>query len=371
MEEAVRSRHTTEIGTSFINSSGKPFAHFDGGSGDSFTAEFEILRANLSQLFLEATQTLKNVQYVYGDFIKNLEQTENRVDVTFAGGSKDTFDLIVAADGSTSKTRFMILDEPTLKDSYQFLGQYHAFFSIPSQSSDSKLWKWYGASKGLGIMIRPHRNPSTMGAYLAITMPARGRRDPVVEAALRQGTAESKRILRKYFENAGWEAEHVLDGMDKADDFYMSPLAKVAIPKWTNHRALAIDDAAFATFGVGTSLAILSAYVLAVELSKLSSPTPTPAPNLSTTTTSSSSSPNTSINIPLALQSYESAFRPLVDEIGGLFPGYQQVVFPQTEWGVGVKNALVWFMAKTGLWKTAAGDKRLKWKVGEYDWVGV
>lgn len=353
LEEALRSRHTTETGATFFSPSGKPFARFDGRSGDSLTAEFEILRADLSQLFLEASENFNNVQYVYGDSIKNLEQADDHVDVTFAGGSKESFDLVVAADGSTSKTRSMFLDELTLKDSYRFLGQYHAFFSIPSQPTDTKLWKWFSAPKGLAIMIRPHRNPSTMGAYLAITTPARGKRDPIVEEALRKGTADTKRMLHQYFQNLGWEAKRVLEGMDSADDFYMSPMAKVEIPKWTNHHALAIGDAAFATFGVGTSLAILSAYVLAGELSKISS----------------SSSPTTAI--PLALQSYEAAFRPLVDEIGNLIPGYPQIICPQSRWALGLRNLIVWISSKTGLFKTAAADSKTKWKLPEYEWVGL
>jgi 2-polyprenyl-6-methoxyphenol hydroxylase-like FAD-dependent oxidoreductase len=49
LEEAVRSRGTIEEGTTFLNSSGKTFAQFD--AGDSFTAEYEILRADLAGLF--------------------------------------------------------------------------------------------------------------------------------------------------------------------------------------------------------------------------------------------------------------------------------------------------------------------------------
>jgi len=103
---------------------------------------------------------------MYGDSIQSLEQTEKDVSVTFAGGSKERFDLVVAADGSTSRTRSMILDEQVLKDSYNFLGQYIAFFSIPSQPNDPKLWQWYNTPKGLGVMTRPHRNTSTTGGIL-------------------------------------------------------------------------------------------------------------------------------------------------------------------------------------------------------------
>ena len=236
LEEAVRSRHTTGGGTRFVDSSGKYFARFD--AGDTFTAENEILRADLSELFLEATEGLDSVQYIYGESVKSLEQTDKYVNVTFTGGSKDTFDLVVAADGSISKTRPLILDEQLLKDSYGFLGQYMAFFSIPSQPTDSKVWHWYNAPKGLSIMIRPHRNTSTMGAYLCITTPARGQRDAAVEDAMDRGTEDTKRVLHEYFDNAGWEAKRVLEGMDHAEDFYMSRMAQVKLPKWTNGRAL-------------------------------------------------------------------------------------------------------------------------------------
>lgn len=82
---------------------------------------------------------MSNVQYKYGDSVKSLEQTDKSINVTFAGGLKDTFDLVVAADGSTSKTRPMILGEQILRDSYKTLGQYIAFFSIPSRPTDPKL----------------------------------------------------------------------------------------------------------------------------------------------------------------------------------------------------------------------------------------
>jgi 2-polyprenyl-6-methoxyphenol hydroxylase-like FAD-dependent oxidoreductase len=134
--DTLRSCSTTEEGTRFLNSSGKAFAQFN--AGDSFTAEYEILRADLSRLFQETTEGLGNVRYMYGDSVKSLEQTEKDVKVTFAGGSKDIFDLVVAADGSTSKTRSLILDEQVLKDSYKLLGLYTAFFSIPNRPTDPK-----------------------------------------------------------------------------------------------------------------------------------------------------------------------------------------------------------------------------------------
>jgi len=125
----LRARNTIETGTVFVNSAGKPFARFM--LGEAFTADYEILRADLAEMFLNATTKMKNVTYTYGDSVKSLQQNEKNVDVKFASGSSGTFDVVVAADGGTSKVRSMILDEQITKDSYHLLGIYLAFFSIP------------------------------------------------------------------------------------------------------------------------------------------------------------------------------------------------------------------------------------------------
>lgn len=74
----------------------------------------------MAGLFSKATEGWDNVQYTYSDSVKSLEQTD--INVTFTRESKDTFDLVVAVDGSASKTRSLTLDEQVLKYSYKFLG---------------------------------------------------------------------------------------------------------------------------------------------------------------------------------------------------------------------------------------------------------
>ena len=347
LEEAILAKNTTEEGTAIVNKSGKPIAQF--GRGDTFTSNYEILRADISQLFLDATTGLDRVRYRYGNYITSLEQSGKDVKVNFKSGASETFDVVAAADGSTSTTRPMILDETILKDSYKPIGQYVAFFSIPSRPGDNRLWEWYNAPKGLGVMTRPHRNSATRGAYLCITLPSRGQQDPVVEAAMREGTDGMKRMLHGYFDNAGWETKRILEGMDQADDFYMSRAAQVKLPKWTNGRALVLGDAAFATFGVGTAMGIESAYVLAGELSKIKS----------------------SDEVPQALERYEEVFRTLYSKRGdipGLFP---QAAFPQTTWGLGLRNSALWLAGKTRIHKLLPGDGAVDWKLPPYQWVGA
>ncbi|MCJ1314293.1 hypothetical protein MMC25_007973 [Agyrium rufum] len=349
LEEAIRGKITNEEGTNFLNRAGKPFATLkQGPGGHSFTAEYEILRADLSQLFLDATERIGNIKYIYGDMIKSIEQTDQTAHVTFSKGSEETYDLVVAADGGTSRTRSMILSEDILKDSYKPIGQYIAFFTIPTLAHDVNMWQWYNTPKGLSIMIRPHRDMVRMGAYLCITLPAKGLRDPVVEDALNKGVEGQKATLHEYFKDAGWEAKRVLEAMEQSDDFYMTRCAQVKLPKWTNNRALVIGDAAHATFGVGTSLAIEAAYLLAGEISK---------------------HVKTSADIPAAVASFEAVYRPIHDKSGDLPPGYPQLAFPQTSWGLKIRDTVLWAVTRMKLHKLMPDGDGLVQKLPEYEWV--
>lgn len=344
----MREMGTTEEGTRFIRSNGSAFAAFE--AGESFTAEYEILRADLCALFIDATEGLSGVEYRFGVYVTAVTQSSEKVDVEFANGGKETFDVLIAADGSTSKTRSMILPPQILENSYHFIGQYIAYFSIPSKPTDPRVWQWYNTTKGLCVMIRPHRNPGTMGAYLSIVTPAHGVQDKRVEEAMNLGTVETKKMLREYFETAGWEAKRVLDGMDSADDFYMSRCAQVKLPKWTNGRGVVLGDAAFATFGVGTSLAVESAYCLAGELGKIKS----------------------SADVPAALERYEEVFRQGFKGREELPPWFPQSAFPQGKWTLRLRDFLLWVVSKTAVYKLfQGGGEEVGWKWPDYDWDGT
>ncbi|KAH8667556.1 hypothetical protein BGZ60DRAFT_409508 [Tricladium varicosporioides] len=347
LDDAIKARHTTEEGAVMLNEKGKVFSRFDAGE-DTFTAEYEILRADLSEIFMEATYKFPNIKYKYGDHIISMDQTKKDVHVTFANGSKETYDVVVAADGGTSKTRSMILDDSITNGSYNFLGQYVAFFSIPSKPSDPKLWQCTSRAKGLGIMTRPHRNPSTIGVYVIITMPSHGVRDPVVEAAMEEGPEATKKMLHQYFENYGWEAKRILEGMDKAEDFYMARCAQVKLPKWVNGRATVLGDAAHATYGVGTTLAIEGAYLLAGELGKIKD----------------------SSDVPMALEKFEEVFRPLYKKDEDLPRGFPQIGWPQTGFGMTIAYSVLWMVAKTKVYKLIPRSTgMIGYSLPEYDWI--
>jgi len=196
-------------------------------------------------------------------------------------------------------------------------------------------------------MTRPHRNDETIGVYLAITTPAHGKRKPDVEAAMNAGPEAQKDILKQYFQGAGWQTERVLHGMEETKDFYMSRSAQVKLPKWTNGRCVALGDAAWATFGVGTSLAIDGAYVLAGELTEVLN----------------------SSDIPKAIRRYEEVFRPMYNKMEDIPRGFPQLAMPQTRWGLAVRDSIFWVVSRTKVHRLFLGDDGdAEFVLPEYEW---
>jgi flavin-dependent dehydrogenase len=100
--DQLRKYNTTEKGSQFISPKGKTFAPFPvrEDSTASLTAEFEILRGDLSLIFYEATKHLANVTYTFGTTIKNVVSNDDDiVKVETSNGDVQEYDLLVAADG--------------------------------------------------------------------------------------------------------------------------------------------------------------------------------------------------------------------------------------------------------------------------------
>ena len=118
---------------------------------------------------------------------------------------------------------------------------------------------------------------------------------------------------------------------------------------WTSNRAVLLGDAAFATFGVGTTLAIQSAYFLAGELGKMEN----------------------SEDIPATLQRYEEVFRVIQSNDEDLPKGFPHIAFPQTAWGLRVRDSIAWAIGKSKVYKLLPSDKPDASRLPAYEWVGV
>jgi 2-polyprenyl-6-methoxyphenol hydroxylase-like FAD-dependent oxidoreductase len=260
--DAVRAQHTGTHGIAYVNENNKRLASMRGedfGHSGGIIAEIEILRGDLVRILHDATD---GVEYVYDDMITGLVDGPDGVDVTFAKSRARRFDIVVGADGSRSGVRSLAFGEDSryVRD----LGYYSAYFTA---HTDLRLDGWevmFSSPAGNGVggrltMLYPLRNSTEVRAMFAFAAPELryDRRD--VEA--------QKTLLASVFDGVGWEVPGLLRQLRAADELYFARVGEVRLDTWSAGRAVLLGDSAFGgSLGMGTSMALVGAYVLAGEL---------------------------------------------------------------------------------------------------------
>ncbi|MCJ1370760.1 hypothetical protein MMC20_001973 [Loxospora ochrophaea] len=325
VESAIRSKSTCEEGVAFVDAAGREKAVFmASGSTEqqALTSEFEILRGDLALIFYDLTKD--KVNYVFGESVKELRQLNTGVEVMFENVTATaSFDVVVAADGLGSRLRSMVSSATTAKECFKSLGQYVAYFTIEEDLlNGGKIAKWYNAPGGRLILVRPNMKGQT-GAFLGVVTESLEAKD-----ASTAGAEAQKTYLRRLFHDAGWLNERVLDGMDRADDFYYQAVAQIKMEKWSEGGVVFLGDACYCPSpisGMGTSLAIVGAYVLAGELVMHQN------------------------DLPSAFQSYQERLTPYVAQCQKLIPGAPAIANPQTQMGITVLASVLGFVSWSGL----------------------
>ena len=119
----------------------------------------------------------------------------------------------------------------------------------------------YNAPGGLVASMRPGRLPGEIKAGLSF------RSGPMGYDRLDAG--EQMDILASRFAAAGWHVPGLLDDMRAAPDFFFEQMGQVRLSRWSAGRVALLGDAGYCPTpltGLGTSLALVGAYVLAGEL---------------------------------------------------------------------------------------------------------
>ncbi|RJO73467.1 FAD-binding monooxygenase [Nocardia panacis] len=259
----IRKTQLHELGFAHVDAQGREFGvmpveMFDGKGP---IADIEISRGDLNQVLLDAVAEAADgwLDYRYGDWITDLRQDDSGVDVTFASGGTERFDLVIGADGLHSTTRALVFGPEEQFRTY--LGGYISFFTLPTPSDIKPGWMALRTVPKANFGIRPDYDPDTCKAIISLRIPE----DP----ALRRDPAAQKQRIRDHLTGAGWHAETVVAAMDRADDFYFDILARVDLPTLSKGRVVMLGDAGYCgspMTGMGTAMAIVGAYVLAGEI---------------------------------------------------------------------------------------------------------
>ncbi|WP_280274171.1 FAD-dependent monooxygenase [Nocardia wallacei] len=258
LDAAVRAACTDTAGAHTVDAAGNVLETYsaDDHDGDGYISEIEILRGDLSQVLYDDTRD--GVEYLFGDRIAELTQDADGVDVTFEGGGRRRFDLVIGTDGLHSSLRAMVFGPH--EQFVRHLGLVLAFYSVPNEFGLDR-WMIDFQESGRSAGLRPV--PDATRAMAMFSFPA-------VDFDVDYRDIEGqKRLLRERMSGFGWRTEDILAHLDDTPDFYLDQVAQVVMDRWSNGRVGLLGDAAFSASpmsGAGTGLALIGAYVLAGEL---------------------------------------------------------------------------------------------------------
>jgi 2-polyprenyl-6-methoxyphenol hydroxylase-like FAD-dependent oxidoreductase len=132
-------------------------------------------------------------------------------------------------------------------------------------------------------------------------------------------------ILSARFSGAGWEVPRMLRAMRTAPDFFFESNAQIRLDRWSSGRAALVGDAGYCPTpltGLGTSLALVGAYVLAGELAAADG------------------------DHQVAFARYEQIARPYVVKGQELPPGGVKGFAPDSAIAIGLRNASMRWMGR-------------------------
>jgi 2-polyprenyl-6-methoxyphenol hydroxylase-like FAD-dependent oxidoreductase len=310
VEQAIRSRTVTDNGIKFVDANNKPFAELPAsGSTASLVREIEIMRGDMADIFYQATKD--ETEYIFNDRVASLNESKDGITVGFKNSAERTFDLVIAADGLSSRTREVAFGK-SKEACIKSLNQWVALFLIPHSPEDGTWSRAYNAPGGLVAILRPDIERKRTSVYL-------GQGTPDV-SVVNMPVDEQKAYIARKFAGVGWEVPRILSHMASAENFYVQQTAQVKMDSWSTGRTVLLGDAGYCpapVSGLGTTMALVGAYVLAGCLVTHEH------------------------DLPKALEQYENQMRPFVDTAQRLGPGVPGIATPHTEWGIWVLNNVI------------------------------
>ncbi|KLO26113.1 FAD-dependent monooxygenase [Mycobacterium haemophilum] len=290
--DRMRERSLDQRGVAWVTADGRRHSEMpvEAFHGNGMVSKLEILRGDLADVLYQATAA--DVEYRFGTRIMGLatanDASENVV-VTLSDGTAVRADLVVGADGPHSAVRRLAFgpEESFVKP----LGGYNAWFTAPDTVGLDGWYLMYQAPGGLNVSMRPSHDPAIAKAGLAF------RSDPIHYD--RSDLDAQRDLLAARFAGAGWQSDALVAAARAADDFYFDAFTQVHMNVWSAGRVTLVGDAGYCASplsGMGTSLALVGAYVLAGELGPAGSGTGINAEPLAA-----------------ALDRYQTVMRPYVD----------------------------------------------------------
>ncbi|KAL3476351.1 hypothetical protein BJX99DRAFT_270522 [Aspergillus californicus] len=341
LEDAVRDNLMPIEGISLVGDDGRPYGIMRAtGNSDqqSLVSEYEILRGNLSCIISDLTKNYDKIKYVYGEQIASMQQDEQGggpVTVEFLNGlPTSTYDLVVACDGATSRTRAIGLG-CGVRDHILPINSWAVYFTINKDLlNGSQIAQAHSIPGGRFFGI----GPDLTGVTRAVLMGTNPRNAPDAVQDFREANKLGPEALKKYV------AQYYKGA---------SEMVQVKPPTLHNGRFVLVGDAGYAPgpVGTGTSLALAGAYILAGEIGKHPG------------------------DLAIGLREYEEKMRPLITEMQKIPSLVPAIMAPQSAWVIWLRNqifAIICWSKLPGILRKFSGGAFAHsddFKLPEYEWA--
>ncbi|KAH8161318.1 hypothetical protein CIB48_g6941 [Xylaria polymorpha] len=337
--EAIRKRIVPESGVKFVDAKGRSFATFgknDSGHGaQAMTSEYEIMRGDLVDVFYRASLGLDPgrstdkkkgvvvtdnngaVRYQFGTTVTDISQHDDEAaTVTFSDGRKARFDLVVAADGHPPSGRRRRVD--ALAPDARAPGRVHAVRG--PRGADAGVHVGADDAGERRIRRRDGAREILVLVFVFVFCGRRGGAEGGVRGRLRGPDrvedAGARGRAAEYHAQRRRRRRRLLRHRDRAG----------ALREAGSGRVVLLGDAGYCPSpitGMGTTLSLTGAYILAGELAR-----------------------HGDGDVSAALEAYEEGVRPYVKEAQKLIAGNPDILFAQSAWGVWFLTTIIWLMAK-------------------------
>ncbi|MFN6547332.1 FAD-dependent monooxygenase [Mycolicibacterium nivoides] len=259
LQDALATARYRHAPIALLTPGGRRLATLDFGNllNDTAAGDVEITRGELGRILHDAGAN--RVDYVFGESITGIEQTDAGVNVTFAVRAAQSFDVVIGADGIHSNVRRLVFGAE--QKFIRHLGPLAAIWDLPADSFEPGDGFMYSHAGRTVVVERP-TDSAPARAFLAFVHD-----DPGSVDTRDRGTAVA--AMQAAFAEDHWRTADVIDTALGAEDIYFDTVSQIRMDRWSADRVALVGDAAYAPAflsGQGTSIAIAGAYVLASEL---------------------------------------------------------------------------------------------------------
>lgn len=197
------------------------------------------------------------VEFIFGDTITVLSETEDAMNVTFKNGPARAYDLVLGCDGTHSAVRRLWFGHEA--EYSHFMEAYFSITTVDKLLVKQKTMQMYNVPDKAVTLNAYNNKTDIIFCFFSEKEITYDYRD----------TEQQRKIIAGRFAGERWRIPELLRELDSSGNFYFDKFCQIKMPLWTKGRVALVGDAGYCASpaaGMGASLAIGGAAALADAL---------------------------------------------------------------------------------------------------------